>query len=223
MRIINCLTLFPGRDGERASSQAHHNERHGFHHELSHVNTQYSTQSRAAFISQGPRSADRYDVHPSRDATQASCEIDRLKGLKASRGTHLEVPRHDLDPAEQPYATEQKPGEVLGYGSSARRGDPNARRLAPAPAPRRPARGEPLQLGRYETKAGEQRALYGIRINGKPRIIDAAAEGAGRIYTVEEDLREEDGNGEVRGARRGLHRPGRAVGQIPMASSNPTH
>ncbi|MGP8240334.1 MAG: hypothetical protein ACLQQB_01000 [Solirubrobacteraceae bacterium] len=150
---------------------------------------------------------------------EASCQIDQLKALKASRGTHLEIPRNDLDPAEEPYATEQKPGEIKGYGSSARRGDPAPQSMAPAP---RRVEGEPVQLGRYETKAGEQRALYGIRIKGKPRIIDAAAEGAGRIYTVEKDLREKGGNGEVKALVADYIAQAEQLGQIPMASS-PTH
>ena len=37
---------------------------------------------------------------------QASREIDRLKKLKLTHGTHVEVP-WDMDPAEQPYATGQ--------------------------------------------------------------------------------------------------------------------
>lgn len=150
---------------------------------------------------------------------QASCEIERLKKLKASRGRYLEVPRHELDPAEQPYATEQKPGEVSGYGASARRGDPSPQRSAPAP---RRAEGEPMELGRYETTTGEKRALYGIRIEGKPRIIDAAAEGRGRIYTVEEDLVEKGGAGEVKGLVANYIADAEQLGRIPMASS-PTH
>jgi hypothetical protein len=149
-----------------------------------------------------------------RTRRQASCEIERLKGLKASRGTYSEVPRHDLDPAEQPYATEQKPGEVSGYGSSARRGDPSPRRSAPAP---RRAEGEPFELGRYETRAGEKRALYGIRIEGSPRIVDAAAEGRGRIYTVEEDLCEEGGCGEVKALVADYIAQAEQLGRSPMA------
>src|ERR1700735_1078990 len=60
---------------------------------------------------------------PPRSRREASSEIERLKALKATRGVYLEIPRLDLDPAERPYATEQKPGETLGYGSSARRRD----------------------------------------------------------------------------------------------------
>ena len=155
---------------------------------------------------------------PPKTRRQASCEIERLKGLKANRGTYLEVPRHDLDPAEQPYATEQKPGEIVGYGSSARRGDPAPQRSAPAP---RQTEGEPLELARYETKAGETRGLYGIRVNGRPRIIDAAAEGRGRTYTVEEDVR--DGYEEVKGIVAAYIEQAEQLGQIPMASSSPTH
>ncbi len=151
-----------------------------------------------------------------RTRRQASCEIARLNGLKATRGRYLETPRLDLDPAEQPYATEQKPGEISGYGSSARRGDPAPRCAAPAP---RRAEAEPFELGRYETKSGEQRALYGIRVNGKPRIIDAAAEQAGRIYTVEQELCEKGGAAEVRALVADYICQAEQLGRIPMARS----
>jgi hypothetical protein len=149
---------------------------------------------------------------------QASREIDRLKKLKASQGKYVEVHRHHLDPAEQPYATEQKPGETIGYGSSARRGDPAPPRTAHPPAPRR-VEGEPVELGRYETEMGERRALYGIRIEGKPRIIDAAAEACGRIYTVEEKLREKGGYGEVKAIVEDYIDQAGQLGCIPMAKS----
>jgi hypothetical protein len=153
-----------------------------------------------------------------RNRRQASCEIERLKGLKATRGRYLEAPRLDLDPGEQPYATEQKPGEIVGYGSSARRGDPAPQSSAPAPAPQRVG-GEPLELGRYVTKAGEARALYGIRVDGKPRIIDAAVEQAGRIYTVEEELCEKGGNSEVKALVADYIAQAEQLGGIPMAKS----
>ena len=138
-----------------------------------------------------------------RTRRQASCEIARLNGLKATRGRYLET-------------TEQKPGEISGYGSSARRGDPAPRCAAPAP---RRAEAEPFELGRYETKSGEQRALYGIRVNGKPRIIDAAADQAGRIYTVEEELCEKGGAGEVRALVADYISQAEQLGRIPMARS----
>jgi hypothetical protein len=151
-----------------------------------------------------------------RTRRQASCEINRLKGLKATRGHCLEAPRLDLDPAEQPYATEQKPGEVIGYGASARRTEPAPRGAAPAA---RRAEAEPFQLGRYQTRSGEQRALYGIRVDGKPRIIDAAADQAGRIYTVEEELCEKGGAGEVRALVADYISQAEQLGRIPMARS----
>lgn len=155
-----------------------------------------------------------------RTRRQASCEIDRLRGLKARRGRYLEAPQLELDPAEQPYATEQKPGEIVGYGSSARRGDPAPQNSAPAPAPaRRRTEGEPLELGRYETSAGEKRALYGIRIDGEPRIIDAAAEGRGRIYTVEEELCEKGGDSEVKALVADYIAQAEELGLVPMAKS----
>lgn len=148
-----------------------------------------------------------------RSGYQAGREIARLKALKARRGRYLETPRQELDPAELPYATEQKPGETIGYGATARRADPAPR--CSAPAPRRTD--EPFELGRYETRSGEQRALYGIRVDGKPRIIDAAAEGTGRIYTVEQDLRDKGGYGEVKALVADYLEQASELGRIPMA------
>lgn len=150
-----------------------------------------------------------------RSGRQAGREITRLKALKARRGRYLETPRQELDPAELPYATEQKPGETIGYGATARRAEPAPR--CSAPAPRRTD--EPFELGRYETQSGEPRALYGIRVDGKPRIIDAAAERAGRIYTVEDDLHEKGGYGEVKALVADYLAQAQQLGRIPMARS----
>jgi hypothetical protein len=151
-----------------------------------------------------------------RSGYQAGREIERLRALKAKRGRYLEAPRLELDPAEQPYATEQKPGEIIGYGASARRADPAPRCAAPA---RRRAEGEPFELGRYVTRSGEQRGLYGIRVDGKPRVIDAAAEGAGRTYTVEQDLQEKGGYGEVKALVADYLKQAKELGRIPMAKA----
>jgi len=145
---------------------------------------------------------------------QAGREIKRLKALKARRGRYLETPQLELDPAEQPYATGEKPGEILGYGATARRADPALRCVTPAV---RRVAGEPFELGRYRTRAGEQRALYGIRVDGEPRIIDAAAGQAGRIYTVEGDLQEKGGAGEVRALVADYLAQAQQLGRIPMA------
>jgi len=150
-----------------------------------------------------------------RSGYHAGREIERLKALKARRGRYLETPRPELDPAELPYATEQKPGETIGHGATARRAEPAPR--CSAPAPRRTD--EPFELGRYETQSGEPRALYGIRVDGKPRIIDAAAERAGRIYIVEDDLREKGGYGEVKALVADYLVQAQALGRIPMARS----
>ncbi len=85
-----------------------------------------------------------------------------------------------------------------------------------APAPRRAER-EPFELGRYQTQAGEQRALYGVLIEGGPRIVDASAEGPGRMYTVQEQLGDDHGDEAPRADRRGLHRPSAAARAIPLA------
>ncbi len=153
-----------------------------------------------------------------RSGYQAGREIERLRALTARRGrcleaSELELDPVELDPVEQPYATEQKPGEVIGYGASARRADPAPR--CAAPAPRRTD--EPFELGRYVTCSGEHRALYGIRVDGKPRIIDAAAEGTGRIYTVEQDLQEKGGYGEVKALVADYLEQAGELGRIPMA------
>ena len=65
--------------------------------------------------------------------------------------------------------------------------------------------------------SGEHRALYGIRVDGKPRIIDAAAEGTGRIYTVEQDLQEKGGYGEVKALVADYLEQAGELGRIPMA------
>jgi len=56
-------------------------------------------------------------------------------------------------------------------------------------------------------------------VDGKPRIIDAAAERAGRIYTVEDDLREKGGYGEVKALVADYLAQAQALGRIPMARS----
>ena len=56
-------------------------------------------------------------------------------------------------------------------------------------------------------------------MNGKPRIIDAAADQAGRIYTVEEELCEKGGAGEVRALVADYIIQAEQLGRIPMARS----
>lgn len=152
---------------------------------------------------------------------QASCEIDQLKALKAGYGTHREFPR-DADPREQPYATEQKPGETIGYGSTARRREQTLENLAPVSAPTlTPRRNdeEPFELGRYKTKRGEERGVYGIRIDGVARIIDAAAEGRGRTYIVQEEIRKGESYAELKDIVTAYIEQAGELGRIPLAKS----
>jgi hypothetical protein len=151
-----------------------------------------------------------------RSGYRAGREIERLRALKQQHGRYLETTREELDHAELPYATEQKPGETIGYGATARRSEPTPKTAAPEP---RKTQNEPFELGRYTTGSGEQRALYGIRVNGKPQIIDAAAEQAGRIYTVEEELYEKGGYGEVKALVADYLAQAEQLGRIPMAHS----
>lgn len=54
--------------------------------------------------------------------------------------------------------------------------------------------GERVELGCYRTDAGQDRVLWGQRIDGVVRITDVPRNGGGRAYLVERGL-EEDGYG----------------------------
>lgn len=55
----------------------------------------------------------------------------------------------------------------------------------------RPTVGERVELGRYQTSAGEHRVIYGQRV-GTVRVTDVPADGRGRAFLVEREL-EQDG------------------------------
>lgn len=161
--------------------------------------------------------------------SDASREIDRLRTLKAmGRVPFRREPSIANDSAV--YATRAHPSEVTGFGSSARwrtspqRGPestPKEKSVRPLPATAHDtgASGEPMELGRYETRAAEKRALYGIRVHGRPRIIDAAAEGIGRIYTVQLDLDNEDGYSAIKGIVAAYIADAEQLGRPPMAKT----
>jgi hypothetical protein len=161
----------------------------------------------------------------------ASLEIDRLRALKTTgRVPFRREPPIANDPAV--YATAADPSEITGFGSSARwrtspqrepESIPNEKPVRPLPAIAHDAvaSGEPMELGRYETRAGEKRALYGIRVDGKPRIIDAAAEGIGRIYTVQRDLDSQDGYSAINGIVAAYVAHAEQLGRPPMAKTPP--
>jgi hypothetical protein len=164
-----------------------------------------------------------------RTRQQASCEIDRLRILKGKgRVPFRREPSIVDDPAV--YATAADSSEITGFGSSARwrtspqrepESIPEEKPVGPLPAIAHDAvgNGEPLELGRYETRAGEKRALYDIRVEGRPRIIDAAAEGRGRIYTVEKALSQDDGNAEVKAIVADYIAQAEQLGRAPMAET----
>ena len=151
---------------------------------------------------------------PPHTRRQASCEIGRLKRLRATRGRHVELQRPD-DPAEQPYATAVRPHEVSGFGSQATwRAAAGA--LPSGPSQRRQV-GELTELTRYEVR-GIQRVLYGQRIGGCVRVTDRPASGAGRSYLVDRGL-EHDGYSALQALVADYTRQAQELGDIPMASS----
>jgi hypothetical protein len=52
--------------------------------------------------------------------------------------------------------------------------------------------GQRVELARYTVASGDQRILYGQRVDGVVRVTDVAAHGHGRAYLVERGL-EQDG------------------------------
>lgn len=68
-----------------------------------------------------------------------------------------------------------------------------ATQTAPTLNRRAGRRGEPTELGRYETEGGERRVIVGKRINERVHVFDAPLRAGGTIYPVEagiESLRE---------------------------------
>ena len=145
---------------------------------------------------------------------QASCEIDRLKQLKASRGRHLESPREADEPGQQPYATAVHPSEVSGFGSQAtwHASRPALVRVAV----QRPV-GALTELARYEVN-GTERVVCGQRIAGCVRITDRPAIGGGRSYLVEREL-EQDGYSALKALVADYIEQSRELDEVPMASS----
>jgi hypothetical protein len=144
---------------------------------------------------------------------QASCEIDRLKELKARRGRHVESPR-ETDQTEQPYATAVHSSEVSDFGSQA---SWNMRPPAIVRAAPQTRVGELTELARYQVN-GAERVLYGQRIAGCVRIIDRPASGSGRSYLVERGL-EQDGYSALKALVADYTQQARELEEIPMASS----
>jgi len=143
---------------------------------------------------------------------QASREIDRLRGLR--KNTTLRVEGASPAQEEVAYATALQPDEVAGFGGAVgwRRHVPDTRSSRPGVA-----LGKRTELARYSV-GGEERVLYGQRINGSVRITDRSASGEGRSYVVEREC-EHDGYGALKALVADYLDQSRELGSVPMASS----
>lgn len=67
--------------------------------------------------------------------------------------------------------------------------------MATPTIPRRPDRrvGDRVELGRYRTADGTERAIFGQRVDGVVRLVDRPLSGAERSYLIEREL-EQDGH-----------------------------
>ena len=134
-----------------------------------------------------------------RTASQASCEIRRLKNTPASSRTEVRIERKQIADAiatGPDDSTAVRDDEITGHGSNCQWAHNRDREPAatPEPAPSRttPKVGARTELARYEI-AGQTRVLFGQRVDGVVRVTDCPAGPGGRSYLVERGL-EQDGN-----------------------------
>lgn len=141
-------------------------------------------------------------------------EIERLCSIKAKGHAPFQrEPSIATDPLV--YATAVHGSEVSGFGSSAHW--LTSPQHEPESIPQQPRIGERTELGRYTVSAGE-RVVYGQRINGRVRITDRPASGAGRSYLVEREL-EVDGYSALKTLVSEYIGQAHDLDAIPMASS----
>lgn len=143
---------------------------------------------------------------------QASREIQRLTELKKTRGRHIETPEHE---SREVYGTAPQPEEVSGWGSQAH-WKTTPRTAAPRPG-KSTSVGERTELARYTAK-GEQRVIYGQRIDGRVRVTDRPAAGSGRSYLIERGV-ERDGYSALKALVADYLDQGRELDEVPMAMS----
>jgi len=147
--------------------------------------------------------------------SQASEEIQRLTQLKKTRGRHVEPPENHDTRQQHLYATAPQEDEISGWGSEAT--------WKTSTPPRQPTTqtastvGDRTELARYAA-AGEERVIYGQRINGKVRITDRPAAGPGRSYLIERGI-ERDGYTALKALVADYIAQSRELDQVPMASS----
>ncbi len=76
--------------------------------------------------------------------------------------------------------------------------------------------GQRVELGRYTVASGDQRILYGQRVDGVVRVTDVAAHGHGRAYLVERGL-EQDGYAALRALVADYLGQAELLAAVPMA------
>jgi hypothetical protein len=148
-------------------------------------------------------------------SSQASREIQRLTQLKKTRGRHTEPPENGNSHQHLVYGTAPHADEISGWGSQASWKTTSAPRQGPAAKPS--TVGERTELARY-TARGEERVIYGQRINGSVRITDRPAAGPGRSYLIERGL-EQDGYVALQALVVDYVAQSRELDQVPMAAS----
>ena len=78
--------------------------------------------------------------------------------------------------------------------------------------------GRRVELARYTVGGGEERILFGQRVDGVVRVTDVRAHGRGRAYLVERGL-EHDGYGALKALVADYVAQGELLAAVPMAVS----
>ena len=78
--------------------------------------------------------------------------------------------------------------------------------------------GHRVELARYTVGGGEERVLYGQRVDGVVRVTDVPAQGRGRAYLVERGL-EHDGYGALKALVADYVEQAELLASVPMAVS----
>ena len=78
--------------------------------------------------------------------------------------------------------------------------------------------GHRVELARYTVGGGEERVLYGQRVDGVVRVTDVPAQGRGRAYLVERGL-EHDGYGALKALVADYVQQGELLAAVPMTVS----
>jgi hypothetical protein len=188
-----------------------------------------ATRKQLAYLRALANSTGQTFAYP-RTARAASLEIDRLLNAPPSSPTEIRVERKQIadaiatGPADSSRVTDD---EIVGYGSSAtwahgRPGQPT--RPAPPAGPTEPTRstapvvGSRTELGRYTLPDGEQRVLYGQRVNGTVRVSDVSQTRGKRAYLVERGL-EQDGRSALNALIVDYLAEAQRLGRVPMAAT----